>query len=501
MERFVSALGKLGMCVASVVILPAQPLKTLYSFCAQSECADGFAPLAGLVQGTSGELYGTAQTGGGNCLPYGCGTIFEISLSGTLKTLYSFCNQSGCTLGYYPSGLIQATNGDFYGTIAGGGLDSPCPGNTTLNGCGAVFKISPSGTLTILYSFCSQSGCVDGANPSSGVVQATNGDFYGTTESGGTGCAAERGCGTVFKITPAGTLTTLFSFDGTNGEYPQARLVQATNGNLYGTTAGSGATGTYGTVFKISPAGTLTTLHKFNYTDGAFPSAGLVQATDGNLYGTTQGGGSTGNGTVFKITPAGNLTTLYSFCAQSGCPDGSEPLVSLVQGADGNLYGTTYYGGIGGNCLFGGSYGCGTAFKITPSGTLTTLYSFCAQSGCTDGAQPWAPLVQATNGTFYGTTEIGGAYQEGTVFSIAVSQGPFVTTQPTAGKVGSVVKILGNNLSGATKVTFNGTMATIEVYGKTELTTTVPSGATTGPVKVVTPHGTLTSNVPFKVLP
>jgi uncharacterized repeat protein (TIGR03803 family) len=352
-----------------------------------------------------------------------------------VTTLYSFCSQSGCTDGEYPKGgLVQATNGDFYGTTAAGGA----------SGSGTVFKITPSGKLTRLYSFCSQSNCTDGGGPYAGLVQATNGDFYGTTD----GFGANGNYGTIFKITPGGTLTTLYSFCGqsgcTDGEYTYAGLVQAANGDFYGTTSQGGAgsncpyTWGCGTVFKITPGGTLTTLHRFNGTDGYEPGGPLVQASDGNLYGITYADGANGRGTVFKITPGG---------------------------------------------------------------TLTTLYSFCGQSGCTDGEFPWfgAGLVQATNGDFYGTTSQGGLANDGTVFSLSVGLGPFVETQPTSGKVGAAVKILGTNLTGATNVSFNGTAAVFKVISSSEITTTVPTGATTGKVQVVTPSATLSSNVPFGV--
>jgi uncharacterized repeat protein (TIGR03803 family) len=445
---------------------------------------DGLVPYAGLVQATNGDLYGTTYYGGANnnCAPFdGCGTVFKITPSGTLTTLYSFCSKSGCPDGSEPSaGLVQATNGDLYGTTNYGGA------NCAPYGCGTVFKITPSGTLTTLYSFCSKTGCTDGYNPYAGLVQASNGDLYGTTLYG----AGTYGYGgTVFKITPSGTLTTLYSFCSksgcTDGSEPYAGLVKAANGDLYGTTFNGGAN-SEGTVFKITPSGTLTTLYSFcsqsGCTDGNRPVAGLVQATNGDLYGTTNSDGAeyTG-GTVFKITPSGTLTTLYSFCSQSQCPDGQGP-GGLVQATDGNLYGTT---------LSGGAYSVGTVFEITPSGALTTLYSFCYQTNCTDGEDPNG-LVQATNGDLYGTTE-------GTVFSLYVGLGPFVETLPTSGKVGATVKILGTNLTGATSVSFDGTGAVFEVVSSSEITTTVPTDATTGTVQVVTPNGTLSSNVPFRV--
>jgi uncharacterized repeat protein (TIGR03803 family) len=286
----------------------------------------------------------------------------------------------------------------------------------------------------------------------------------------------------VFKITLTGTLTTLHSFDSTDGDAPRA-LVRATDGNFYGT-ATQGGTNGGGTVFKITPSGKLTTLYNFcsqsGCTDGANPIAGLVQATDGNFYGTATQGGANGYGTVFKITPSGKLTTLDSF-GPYGFPE-----ATLVLATDGNFYGTTSSGGAAGD---------GTIFKITPSGKLTTLHTFDG----TDGEFTAAALVQDTNGKFYGTAPGGGANGDGTVFSLSVGLGPFVETQPNSGKVGSAVKVLGTNLIGATSVTFNGTAAVFKVVSASLITTDVPTGATTGTVEVTTPKGTLKSNVAFRV--
>jgi uncharacterized repeat protein (TIGR03803 family) len=242
------------------------------------------------------------------------------------------------------------------------------------------------------------------------------------------------------------------------------------------------SSGNDGTVFKITPSGTLTTLHSFDVADGVLPYAGLIQATDGELYGTTFDGGTTGQGTVFKISTSGTLTTLHSFDGT----DGGYPNTGLVQATDGNFYGTT---------LEGGASNDGTVFKVTPSGSLTTAYSF----DSTDGEYPYAGLVQATNGNLYGTTAKGGANGEGTIFRLSVGLGPFVETLPTSGKVGLAVKILGTNLTGATSVTFNGTAAVFKVVSKSLITTSVPAGATTGTVEVMMPKETLKSNVVFRV--
>ncbi len=224
----------------------------------------------------------------------------------------------------------------------------------------------------------------------------------------------------------------------------------------------------------------------------------MIQASDRNFYGTTIFGGANGAGTVFRITAQGALTTLYGFCSQSGCLDGSLPLGGLIQGTDGNFYGTTQEGGSSASAYDG------TAFKITPKGALTTLYSFCSRSGCADGDTPNAGVILDTNGVLYGTANEGGTSTNclggcGTVFGLAVSLGPFVETLPTSGKVGRSVEVLGTNLTGSTGLSFNGTAAAFKVVSATEITTSVPTGATTGRVTVATPGGTLTSNLPFQV--
>jgi uncharacterized repeat protein (TIGR03803 family) len=471
-------------CAAAVIDSPAQTLTTLASF----NGSNGADPQASLVQGLDGNFYGTTFAGGAN----DDGTVFKITPGGTLTTLYNFCSKTGCTDGSGPqAGLVLATDGNFYGTTELGGASTACP-----SGCGTVFKVTPDGTLTTLHSFDGS----DGEDPVAALIQATDGNFYGTTDLGGPNW---YNTGTVFKITPAGALTTLHSFDFYDGEAPLAALVQATDGNFYGTTSNGGEAYGFGTVFKITAGGTLTTLHSFcsqsnsqmNCSDGANPFAGLVLGTDGNLYGTTKFGGavffwvcaSEGCGTVFKITPDGALTTLHSF----DLDDGAYSIAGLVQATDGNFYGTMDDGGP--------ETIDGTVFKITPGGTLTTLHSF----DFTDGANPLAALVQATDGNFYGTTCCGGASYPnlGTVFSLAVGLGPFVETLPTFGDVGATVMILGTDLTGATCVMFNGKAATFKVVSSTEITTTVPTGAATGKVEVTTPKGTLISNVNFRVTP
>ncbi|HXM24132.1 MAG TPA: choice-of-anchor tandem repeat GloVer-containing protein [Terriglobales bacterium] len=478
------------LCAAMAIAAPAQVFTTLVDF----DGANGYGPYDSLVQGFNGHFYGTTVYGGANnwsyCAQYiGCGTIFGVTPAGALTTLHSFCAEGPpCANGDDPLvGLVLAADGVFYGTTAGGGAHSG----------GTFFKITPKGGFTTIYSFCEQ--CGDGRTPWS-LVQRANGVFYGTTQVGG----AYSG-GTVFKITSGGTLTTLYSFcaDGSpcpDGDTPFAGVVQGSDGNFYGTTK-YGGVNCYvpgcGTVFKITPGGKLTTLHGFDGTDGANPSAVLVEASDGNFYGTTQNGGAGlygGLGTVFKITPKGTLTTLYSFCTQTGCMDGNQPVAGLIQATDGSLYGTTSEGVI--------NIGIGTIFKITLSGTLSTLHTFCAGGPpCLDGVSPEAGLLQATDGNFYGTTCCGGPDSDGTLFRLSVGSGPFVSFVRNPAKVGQAFWILGQGLKGTTGVSFNGVAASFTVKSDTLIRATVPAGAKTGYVTVTTPSGTLTSNVPFHVIP
>jgi uncharacterized repeat protein (TIGR03803 family) len=475
-------LALLLICAMTAVASSAQTLTTLHSF----DSTDGANPYAGLVQAIDGNFYGLTHSGGATTA--NDGTFFKITPGGTLTSLYSFCALSNCTDGSLPydwAGLIQV-NGSLYGTTGYGGTDNR----------GTVFKITTKGKLTTLYNFCSEASCKDGAEPYAGLVEGTDGNLYGTTTSGGA-----NGYGAIIRITTNGTLTTLYSFcpksGCTDGAFPGAGLIQATDGNFYGTTQSGGANNNSacsvegcGTVFKITSSGALTTLHSFcsqsGCTDGQGPTAGLMQGTDGNLYGTTYAGGDNGNGTVFKITTAGKWTLLHTFCPQTGCADGQGPNAGLIQATDGNFYGAT---------VSGGTLGAGTIFKITSTGTLTTQHSFTGL----DGEEPYAGLIQGTNGEFYGTTFIGGAHGYGVVYSLSVGLGPFVETRPTSGKVGAAVTILGTNLTGATSVTFNGKAATFTVVSSSEITTKVPTGATTGEVEVKTPSGTLSSNVEFRV--
>lgn len=486
------------ICAVAVIQAPAQTFTTLLTF----DGSDGANPdYVSLFQGTDGNLYGTTYAGGAtaNCSG-GCGTVFKISTAGKLTVAHDFCATGNCADGTVPdgefpvAGVIQALDGNFYGTTWG----------SSLTGFGSVFKMTSAGTLTTLYNFCSKTNCVDGYFPNSPVVQGSDGNFYGTTSTGGTGF--ENSGGTVFKITSNGVLTTLYSFcsktNCTDGANLSSGLVQASDGNFYGTTNQGGrnsvCSGGCGTVFRMTPAGKLTTLYNFcsaaNCADGANPIAGLIQAADGYLYGTTFGGGANGSGTIFKISLSGVFSGLYSFCSESSCTDGATPYAPLRQASDGNFYGTTNYGGATGN---------GTIFRFTSAKNLTVVYSFDSNN-----FGPVSPLMQDTDGEFYGTTYNGGVNANclnsggcGTVYSLKTGLGPFVIAEPSYGKVGSTITIIGTNLTGATAVTFNGTAATFKVVSSSQITATVPSAAKTGTVSVTTPGGNLKTVLGFKVTP
>jgi uncharacterized repeat protein (TIGR03803 family) len=309
-------------------ITPAGGLTILHSFGGP----DGASPWAGLAQGSDGLLYGTTQGGGTNG---DFGTVFRMTTNGEFTLLHSF----GALGGKSPqAALVQGSDGSFYGTTAFGGTNGDN---------GTVFKITPSGVFTSLLSF----NGTNGRRPLASLVQGRDGNFYGTTSQGGAAYDGilSFGHGTLFQLTPNGNLTSLHSFTETDGEGPEAGLVEGSDGNFYGTTLSGGATGDNGTVFRMTPAGALTTLHSFNGQDGNYPVAILAPGGDGNLYGTTWGdrrfSGTNTFGTIFRITPEGVLTTLLSF----GETNGASPVAGLVHSTDGTFYGTTFEGGAGGD--------------------------------------------------------------------------------------------------------------------------------------------------------
>jgi uncharacterized repeat protein (TIGR03803 family) len=458
------------LCVVTSIASASVTYKDLVNF----DTTNGQNPNdVALVQGIDGDLYGTTQLGG----DYGNGTVFKISPSGTLTTLWNFCrekNSNGfCSDGDQPmAGLTLVIGGDLYGTTFGGGEHN----------AGTVFKITPAGELTTIYSFCSLSGCADGLNPNAGtaLIQGTDGNLYGSTSNN------------FFRLTPAGKLTTLYAYPEFVVQYPTG-VVQASDGNFYLTVSGGVAQN--GFILKITPAGKATTLYSFcsitNCLDGANPGGPLVQGANGSLYGTTANGGKYGDGTFFELTLAGKLTTLHSFDYGTAGNLGAYENSGVILGADGNFYGVAYEGGE--ICEFG----CGTLFRMTSAGVLTTVYEF---TGGNDSQGPWG-LMQDTDGTFYGTTPAGGSKNLGTVYSVSDGLAPFVELVTNYGPVGKTIDILGRGFTGATGVTFDGVKATFDNVSDTYMTVVVPSGALTGTVEVTTFTDTYKSNKIFKVTP
>ena len=348
----------------------------------------------------------------------GYGTIFKITPTGTFTVIKHLISADGTN----PRGhLVIGADGNFYGATYSGGA----------NGYGTIFKMTTTGTLTVLHSL---SSAADGANCYGSLVKGTDNNFYGTTNGGGT-----SGQGTIFKITPAGVYTVLRQMNSsTDGGHSQSDLIQATDGNFY-SMAQSGGTNNLGTIFKISSTGTFTLLRSLASVDGSGPYGSLLQGTDGNFYGMTSGGGANSGGTVFKITPTGTLTVLHSLLSTA---DGSSPRGSLAKGTDGNYYGMTY---IGGSNFFG------TLFKTTPTGTFTVLSQF---NGAAQGNAPYETLLKGNDSAYYGTASSGGVYNYGTIFKICGGTvsilHSFNRTIDGAAPKGSLILATDNNFYGTT---------------------------------------------------
>lgn len=385
---------------------------------------------------------------------------------------------------FYPQVLAQGRDGNLYGTTLYGGTSDE----------GVVFKITPGGSLTVLYNF---DGGTDGNNPQGGLALGTDGSFYGTTIN------------TIFRIAPTGSLTTLYTstvdlitspIQGTDGNFygttgagnaykitasgtftalgalpgvSVGPLLQASDGNFYGTTWDGGGSND-GTIFKLTPQGLVTTVHAFDSTNGSSPFGPLIQATDGNFYGTTTQGGSRAGGVVFRLSPSGDIRILHDFGSES------TPFAGLVQASDSNFYGVDYH----------------YLFEITDAVAVSLLYNFHRPTGLA----AWATPLQHTNGQIYGLTATGGTSDYGVVYSFDAGLTPFVKLLPVAGEAGRVIDILGQGFTGTTAVSFNGAVATFKVESDTYLSAIVPVGATSGVVTVVTLNGTLSSNQPFRVV-
>ena len=460
----------------------------------------------------------------------------------TETTLYTFSASSGNIEGIYPVGLIQGTDGNFYGTTNFGGAYND----------GTVFSLTPAGAITVLHTFSGIGG--DGATPNAGLVQAPDGNFYGTTTYGGA-----NNYGTVYQITPGGTYTTLYSFSysGAEGFFPSSKLIVGSDGNLYGSTYEDSITDG-GSVFQITTSGVLTIIHTFVYGtgDGVGPYYGVIQGTDGNFYGTTTAGGPNYNGTVYQLTPGGTLTTLYSFSAidnQTGTnTDGAQPFAGLLQASDGNLYGTTHSGGSGrdgtiyrlatdgsgftvvytfqssdyaqsvtnliqasdgnlyGNTVGGGPNFTGTVYKLTLAGAFSFIYFFGPQSNGinSDGEDIYTPIIQGSDGNLYGAAYRGGANGTGTIFSLNLSPAAPVISSLSPNTVDAcgpdfTLTVNGSGFASGDTVDWNGTPLTTTFVNAGQLTVTVPAADTASPgtasVTVVTPGNAASNAATFTI--
>lgn len=345
---------------------------------------DGSNPLAGVVLDASGNMYGTTEYGGTSAE----GVVFKTTSTGTTTVLHSFTG--GSTNGATPlSGVVRDSSGNLYGTTEYGGT----------NNAGVLYKITSGGVFSVLHSFTG--GSTDGSTPWAVPVVDASGNLYGTTYYGGTSNA-----GVVYKVTSAGTFSVLHSFTGgsSDGSTPIAGVIRDSSGNLYGATY-YGGTSNDGVVYKITSTGTFSVLHSFTggSTDGANAFGGLALDASGNLYGTTEFGGSSNEGVVFKRTSTGTYSLLRSFTG--GSTSGSTPLAGVLVDSSVNIYGTTEYGG---------TSNLGVIYKITSGGTFSILHSF--TGGSSDGSTPWATPVLDSAAHLYGTAENGGSVNDGVVF-------------------------------------------------------------------------------------
>jgi uncharacterized repeat protein (TIGR03803 family) len=474
-SRCILALVTLVYSLNLAVNVQAQTVTTLASF----NGPNGSGPFASVAQATDGNFYGTTTEGG----PYGSaayGVLYRITPAGNLTVIYNFCSQPNCADGWDPTSVpILGQDGNLYGVTAQGG--STAAGSA---GSGTIYKMTLGGKITTLYSFCATLPCTDGQSPT-GLVQASDGTFYGTTSvvpnsNGGFG-------GTVFSLSPKGNFKLLYSFcslaNCADGDFPFYPPILDNDGNLYGATFTGGNEGG-GLLWEVTSSGTYKVLRNFCHKSGTCGSQGpyvILRDPKGNFFGMTQYGSShLSAGAVFEFTSEGHYHVLHNFDLNHSP---TWPSVGLTLANDGNVYGVT-----------GGSFdNAGSIFSVTPEGKFHTLYTF---DHVGDGTLPVGPLFQGTE-SFYGTTTY--SAEQGLVFRFSNGLSPLVEPVPTAGKVGKRVLILGNNLTGTTSVTFNGVPAEFTVEKDSFIRATVPAGATTGTVSVVTPSGTLNSNPQFVV--
>jgi uncharacterized repeat protein (TIGR03803 family) len=430
-------------------------------------------PEGNIVQGRDGNMYGLGLYCGTN----NTGAMYKISPSGTESVVYSFpSNYSFCF-----SGLTLGSDGNFYGT---------CFSTPAGSGAGAIFKLTPAGVFTDVYDFTGAYGDTEPLYP---PLQAADGNYYGVTGY------YPYSCGNVYKLTAAGVYTNLHTFSGSECGAASS-LIQASDGNLYGTLYECSLSATLGCVYKISTAGVLTEIYGFTSASGYNPCTGVIQGKNGKLYGVTNTGAANNFGSIYSLTTAGVSTDLHDFVqtTDASCVDNAgRTNVNLLQVTDGSFYGVN------------GSYGPtgeGSIYKLTSANVFTAF--LLPTNPAVDGAAPLSTLIQHTNGLVYGTTPVGGPTSctscAGVFFSVATSDPAFVSLEPTqtAEREGAHVGMFGQGFTNASVVKFGGVTATAKTLsGSTYLTATVPAAALTGPVTVTTGTTTLTSPQTFKVKP
>jgi len=458
-------LGLALACAALTFSLAVRAHAQTLTYFAQFNGTNGTLPYGSLVQATDGNFYGAVEA---DTYPYS-DNIFRVTPSGEITSIYNFCSQSHCGDLQYTTPPILGSDGNLYGVSSGG---------SDYTWSGALYRLTLDGQLTILYTFCPKANCVELEIPN-GIIQGSDGNFYGTTYEGGA-----NNSGTIFQVSSTGKFKVLHSFCGgcADGDAPLALPIQGSDGNFYGTALSYPDSGV---VYKLTPSGTYKAIHTFCipcFGGGNPVFSGLVQDGKGNLFGTTIYAASSYNsGTVFEITPTNEYKVLHSFAFRGGVA----PDTGLTLANDGDLYGVA----VNDDFDSGGSYSI--IYEVTPTGEFIKL--------STSYNQPNSPLLQGTDGNFYGTAPFVTEGSHGTVFKLSNGLSPFVETVPVAGKVGQSVIILGNSLTGSTGVTFNGVAAEFTVESDTYIKAAVPAGATTGRVSVVTQTGTLNSNPQFVV--
>ena len=458
-----------SLCFSTPTAAQTAAIHELFSFPCDPVtrvCPDGFQPQGSLVQASDGNLYGTTAFG---TVPSPGGTVFKISPSGQFTSLKKFIadKKGQFSDGDFPvGGLVEGNDGFLYGSTRMGGAHD----------AGVIFKISKSGGFKLLHSFCSAAQCADGANPTPRVL-GNDGNLYGGTRSG-----AASNNGSIFRITPGGSLITLHALNNTtDGGPPNQALVQASDGNFYGV-GGISPRGVIGSLFRVTPAGQFTDIHDMGHPPDADPNARLIQASDGLLYGATF------YGEVFQMSLSGSF--------QIVAPGNFDSILGgVTQASDGNLWGT-HAGPLFQNA--------DRLFEDTVGGSNLLNVKF----DCSiNGGDPQG-VIQGADGKLYGVATVCGVDSHhhtagGTVFTVdaglTAPQAVIAAFMPVRGKVGSLVTISGDHFVGASAVAFNGVEASFKVLNTKFIRATVPAGATTGPITVTNAGGTMVSKHSFTV--